>query len=70
MFAPRRGERLIVFMMKPNEMAEWIELGIRLQAAAPEKREQVVERLRSVVEAQEFISSWQLWMAPRRPGFA
>lgn len=55
--------------MSPEELAEWIELGMRLRNACPKKHAQVVERLREVVDAQETIASfdWQLALRSRRP---
>lgn len=55
--------------MKPDEIAEWLELGMRLRSAGPEKYEQVVESLRRVVDAQEKISDfdWQLMLRRGRP---
>jgi hypothetical protein len=56
--------------MTPEELAEWIELGLRLHAAGPEKHDQVVTSLRRVVDAQEVIAEfdWQLAFRPGRPG--
>lgn len=55
--------------MSPDELAEWIALGMRLRAAGPEKHEQVMEGLRHVVDAQETIASfdWQLALRTSRP---
>lgn len=55
--------------MSPDEMAEWIELGMRLRTAGPEKHEQVMETLRQVVDAQETIAAfdWQLAFRTSRP---
>jgi hypothetical protein len=53
--------------MAPKDIAEWMELGMRLQAAGPEKYDQVVTSLRRVVDAQEQISEhdWQLMFRGR-----
>ena len=55
--------------MTPEDFAEWVELGMRLRQAGPEKHEQVVRRLRDVVDAQETIASfdWQLVFRSGRP---
>ncbi len=55
--------------MTPDELAEWIELGMRLRAAGPVKHAQVLEGLRHVVDAQEVIADydWQLALRAERP---
>lgn len=55
--------------MSPDELAEWIELGIRLKAAGPQKHAQVAASLQRVVGAQEIIAAhdWQLMFREGRP---
>jgi hypothetical protein len=55
--------------MNPDQLAEWIELGLRLAHADPARRERVMVSLRRAVEAQEVIAEfdWQLALRAGRP---
>lgn len=55
--------------MTPDQLAEWIELGLRLASADPERQERVLVSLRRAVEAQETIAEydWQLALRAGRP---
>lgn len=55
--------------MNSKKLADWIELGARLDASNPEKFDQVTDALRNVVDAQETISEydWQLMFREGRP---
>lgn len=47
----------------------WQALGDRLEAAGPDKLQDVIKRLTDVAEAQEIIAGFdhQLFLRPRRP---
>ena len=55
--------------MSKDEICEWMDLGLRLKAACPEKYEEIVDALANTVGAQETIAAydWQLWMTGKRP---
>ncbi len=55
--------------MTPEQLAEWIELGLRLALADKTKQEKVLVSLRRAVEAQETIAEydWQLALRAGRP---
>ena len=55
--------------MDDKALDEWMELGRRLAVAGPDKFDEVLERLKSVAEAQEIIARFddQLFRRAGRP---
>lgn len=53
--------------MDDKTKAEWLRLAERLQAAGPEKFDEVLVAMRDLVEAQEIIArfDWQLMLRKR-----
>ena len=50
-----------------QDTCEWAELGARLRAAGPQKFNELLDALRSIVDAQETIAQfdWQLLFGER-----